>query len=95
MPWGEAAGQNIEHPHTLAILSSFFLLQMHFSFIGKAQFRRATLFCDSSYCLNEIYYLKKNALGPFWMVYVFSALTPCHLYHAFVIGTGKSILLSA
>ena len=26
-----------------------FLLQMHFSFIGKAQFRRATLFCDSSY----------------------------------------------
>ena len=22
---------------------------MHFSFIGKAQFRRATLFCDSSY----------------------------------------------
>ena len=22
MPWGEAAGQNIEHPHTLVILSS-------------------------------------------------------------------------
>ena len=22
---------------------------MHFSFIGKAQFRQATLFCDSSY----------------------------------------------
>ena len=26
-----------------------FLLQMHFSFIGKAQSRRAMLFCDSSY----------------------------------------------
>ena len=24
MPWGGAGGQNIEHPHTLAILSSFF-----------------------------------------------------------------------
>ena len=24
MPWGGAAGQNIEHPHALAILSSFF-----------------------------------------------------------------------
>ena len=41
MPWGGAGGQNIEHPHTLVILSSFFfvlffLLQMHFSLIGKA-----------------------------------------------------------
>ena len=44
MPWGGAGGQNIEHPHTLAILSSFFLLQMHFSFIGKAQFLRQLLF---------------------------------------------------
>ena len=26
MPWGGAGGQNIEHPHTLAILSSFVLL---------------------------------------------------------------------
>ena len=26
-----------------------FLLQMHFSFIGKALFRRATMFCNSSY----------------------------------------------
>ena len=49
MPWGGAGGQNIEHPHTPAILSSFSLLQIHFSVIGKAQFRRATLFCDSSY----------------------------------------------
>ena len=24
---------------------------MHFSFIGKAQFRRATLFCNSSYLI--------------------------------------------
>ena len=24
MPWSGAAGQNIEHPHTLVILSSFF-----------------------------------------------------------------------
>ena len=48
MPWGGAAGQNIEHPHTLAILSSLFLLQMDFSFIGKVQFRQATLSCDSS-----------------------------------------------
>ena len=39
MPWGGAAGPNIEHSHTLAILSSFLLLlQLHFSFIGKAQF---------------------------------------------------------
>ena len=50
MPWGRTGGQNIEHPHTLAILSFFFLffflwLQMHFSLIGKAQFRQATLFC--------------------------------------------------
>ena len=38
MPWGGAGGQNIEHPHSLVILGSFFfLLQMHFSFIGKAQ----------------------------------------------------------
>ena len=38
MPWDGAGGQNIEHPHTLAILSFFFFffLQMHFSFIGKA-----------------------------------------------------------
>ena len=59
MPWSGAGGQNIEHPHTLAIFSYFFLfflfyfffflLQMHFSFIGKAQFRRATLSCDSAY----------------------------------------------
>ena len=51
MPWGGTGGQNIEHPHTLVILSFFFFFffQMHFSFIGKAQFRRATLFCDSSY----------------------------------------------
>ena len=49
MPWGGAAGQNIEHPHTLAILSSFVLFQMHFSFIGKVQFRWAMLSCDSSY----------------------------------------------
>ena len=27
---------------------------MHFSFIGKAQFRRATLFCDSSYYLHHL-----------------------------------------
>ena len=49
MGWGWS--QNTEHPHTLAIFSSFFffLLQMHFSFIGKAQFMRATLFCDSFY----------------------------------------------
>ena len=64
MPWGRSGGQNIEHPHTLLILSSlllifffffffFFLLQMHFSFIGKAQFRRATLFWDSSYYTNQ------------------------------------------
>ena len=44
--------KNIEHPHTLAILSSFFWLQMHFSFIGKAQFRRAMLFWDSSYVIR-------------------------------------------
>ena len=47
MPWGRARGQNIEHPHTLVIFN--FLL---FSFIGKAQFRRATLFWDSSYCVS-------------------------------------------
>ena len=41
--------KNIEHPHTLAILSSFFWLQVHFGFFGKAQFRRATLFWDNSY----------------------------------------------
>ena len=46
---GGTGCQNIEHPHTLAILSSLFV---HFSFIGKAQFGRATLFCDSSYCLS-------------------------------------------
>ena len=35
MPWGWAGGQNIEHHHTPAIFSSFLLLRMHFSFIGK------------------------------------------------------------
>ena len=37
MSWGGAGGQNIEHPHTLAIFFFFFfffLLQMHFSFLG-------------------------------------------------------------
>ena len=45
MPSGGAARQNIEHPHTLAILTFFFfffLHQMHFSFIGEVQVRRAT-----------------------------------------------------
>ena len=55
MPWGGAGGQNIEHPHTLVILSSLFLLQMHLSFIGKAQFKRATLFCDSSYLSSYLW----------------------------------------
>ena len=58
MLWGGAGGQNIEHPHILVILSSFFfyfiLLQMHFSFIGKAQFRRAMLFCNSSYYITSV-----------------------------------------
>ena len=55
MPWVGAGGQNIEHPHTLVILSSFFFFfffcasNAFYSFIGNAQFRRATLFCDSSY----------------------------------------------
>ena len=39
MSCGGAGGQNIEYAHTLAILSSFFMLLMHFSFVGKAQFR--------------------------------------------------------
>ena len=65
MPWGGAGGQNIEHPHTLVILSSFFfffffLLQMHFSFIGKVQFRLATLFCDSSFYV-EIFSCEMSA----------------------------------
>ena len=52
--------QNIEHPHSLVILSSFFfllLLLMHFSFIGKTQFRRAMLFCDSSFMNVSLKYL--------------------------------------
>ena len=49
MPWGGAEGQNIEHPHTPVNLSSFcFLCRMHFNFIVKARFRRATLSCDST-----------------------------------------------
>ena len=35
MPWGGAGGQNVEHPHTLAILSSFiylFILLFFFCF---------------------------------------------------------------
>ena len=31
-------------------LSFLFCSEKHFSFIGKAQFRRAVLSCDSSYC---------------------------------------------
>ena len=54
MPWGGAAGQSIEHPHMLAILFSFILLQMGFSFIGKGKYRWATLSCDSSYCLLHV-----------------------------------------
>ena len=45
MPRGWAGGQNIEHPHTLAILSSFFVASNAFYFYwqnGMAQFRRAT-----------------------------------------------------
>ena len=50
MSWDGAGGQNIEQPYTLAIFSSFCLLQMHGSFIGMAQFRRAMLSCNSSCC---------------------------------------------
>ena len=32
----------------------FFWLQMYFSFIGKAQFRRATMFWDSSYYFSAV-----------------------------------------
>ena len=32
MPWDEAGGQNIEHPHSLAILSSFFFFFFFFCF---------------------------------------------------------------
>ena len=49
-PWGGAGVQNIEHPHTLEIFSSFFFRQMHFSFIGKARFMLATLSSDICYC---------------------------------------------
>ena len=35
MPWGDAGGQNIEHPHTLAILSSFVFVSNAFSFYGQ------------------------------------------------------------
>ena len=35
MPWGGAGGQNIEHPHTLVILSSFLLLQMHLLLLAR------------------------------------------------------------
>ena len=53
MPWVGAGGQNIEHPHTLAILSSFvFLLQMHFSFIGKA----TALIHLSNICISYTFY---------------------------------------
>ena len=45
MGWGCRS----KYHHTLAILSSFILIQMHFSFNGKAQFRGATLSCNSSY----------------------------------------------
>ena len=50
MPWGGVGGQNLEHPHTLAILSFFFFFfpSNAFGFFGKAQFRRAMLSCDSS-----------------------------------------------
>ena len=33
MPWGGAAGQNIEHPHTLAISSSLFFFFFFFFFL--------------------------------------------------------------
>ena len=52
MIWGRPGGQNTEHPHALVILSSFFFFFFFFSnafygsFIGKAQFRQATLFWD-------------------------------------------------
>ena len=52
MPWDGAGGQNIEHPNTPVIFSFFLLLQVHFSFIGKVQFRQTTLFCDSSYSIS-------------------------------------------
>ena len=61
MPWGGARGQNIDHPHTLVSLSSvvcFFFRQIHFSFIGNARFRRATLSCDSSYWYDDRYWFK-------------------------------------
>ena len=54
MPWGGAAGQNIEHPRTLAILCSFFCVEcilvfFFVFFFGKVQFRWATMSCNSSY----------------------------------------------
>ena len=70
MPWAGAGAQTIEH-HTLAILSLllFFLLlllllllQMHFSFISKAQFRRAVL------CIIELIHGKD--------IYAYGGKTP-------------------
>ena len=36
-------------------LSFIFFSEKHFSFTGKARFRRATLSCDSSYLYNDDY----------------------------------------
>ena len=57
MPCGGAGSQNIEHPYILVSLSSVlfcFSCQMHFNFIGKAQFRRAMVSCDSSYSMLQL-----------------------------------------
>ena len=50
MPWGRVAGQNIEHPHTLAILSSFCLLQMHFSLFARRN--SCKLRCPATVLIN-------------------------------------------
>ena len=47
---------------------------MHFSFIGKVQFRRATLSCDSSYLYWNQLAMLDNIYGFTELTYIFQSL---------------------
>ena len=48
MPWGGAAGQNIEHPHTLAISSSLFFLFLKCILVLLARHSSGELRCSAT-----------------------------------------------
>ena len=54
MPWGGVAGQNTEHPHTLAIFSSFFFVCFKCILVLLARRNSGELRCRATALVNEL-----------------------------------------